>query len=114
MRETEAWGLEAICAKQQELGTKVRALLASKGFKSVAAEPFAAPGVVGSYTEDPEIKSGSKFSAAGLQLAAGVPLKCDEDDNFQTFRIGLFGMDKLRNVDQTVATLGRALDQIVA
>jgi aspartate aminotransferase-like enzyme len=114
MRETEACGLEAICAKQQELGTKVRALLASKGFKSVAAEPFAAPGVVVSYTEDSEIKSGSKFSAAGLQIAAGVPLKCDEGDNFQTFRIGLFGMDKLRNVDQTVATLGCALDQIVA
>jgi aspartate aminotransferase-like enzyme len=113
MRETEACGLEVICAKQQELGTKVRALLASKGFKSVAADGFAAPGVVVCYTDDPDIKSGSKFSAEGLQIAAGVPLKCDEGDDFQTFRVGLFGLDKLHNVDQTVATLERALNEIL-
>jgi len=114
MKETDQCGLEAICAKQQELGTKVRALLASKGFKSVAADDFAAPGVVVCYTDDPDIKSGSKFSAEGLQIAAGVPLKCDEGDDFQTFRVGLFGLDKLHNVDQTVATLERALNQILA
>ena len=114
MKETEECGLEAIRAKQQELGTKVRALLASKGFKSVAADGFAAPGVVVCYTDDPDIKSGSKFSAEGLQIAAGVTLKCDEGDDFQTFRVGLFGLDKLHNVDQTVATLERALNQILA
>ena len=112
MKETEAYGFEAVRDEQQELGDSVRALLAERGFTSVAAEGFCAPGVVVSYTDDPAIKSGAKFAAAGLQIAAGVPLQCDEPDDFSTFRLGLFGLDKLHNVDRTVASLARALDSI--
>ena len=112
MKETQAYGLEAVRDEQQELGDSVRALLAERGFTSVAAEGFCAPGVVVSYTDDPAIKSGAKFAAAGLQIAAGVPLQCDEPDDFSTFRLGLFGLDKLHNVDRTVASLARALDSI--
>lgn len=113
MKETEAYGFDKVRAEQQELGDKVRALLASKGIKSVAAEGFQAPGVVVSYTDDPEIHSGKKFAQAGLQIAAGVPLQCDEPDDFQTFRLGLFGLDKLHNVDRTVEKLAQALNQIL-
>ncbi|NIA70931.1 alanine--glyoxylate aminotransferase family protein [Pelagibius litoralis] len=113
MKETEAYGFDKVKAEQQELGDKVRALLAGKGFQSVAAEGFGAPGVVVCYTDDPEIRTGKKFAAQGLQIAAGVPLMCDEGDDFQTFRIGLFGLDKLHNVDRSVANLDKALGQIV-
>ena len=112
MKETEAFGLEKARAAQQELGDKVRALLVSKGIKSVAAEGFQAPGVVVCYTDDVDIHKGKKFAAVGIQIAAGVPLQCDEPDDFQTFRIGLFGLDKLQNVDRTVAKFAEALDQI--
>ncbi len=112
VKETEAYGFAAVRDEQQELGDRVRALLASRGFASVAAEGFGAPGVVVSYTDDADIKSGAKFAAAGLQIAAGVPLQCDEPDDFSTFRLGLFGLDKLHNVDRTVATLESALDAI--
>jgi len=113
MQETEAYGLDKVRAEQQELGDKVRALLASKGIRSVAAEGFEAPGVVVSYTNDAGIQSGKKFAAAGLQIAAGVPLRCDESEDFQTFRLGLFGLDKLHNVDRTVEALDKALDEIL-
>lgn len=113
MKEAEEYGFDKVRAEQQELGDKVRALLVSKGIKSVAAEGFQAPGVVVSYTEDAGIKSGKKFLDAGLQIAAGVPLQCDEPEDFQTFRIGLFGFDKLHNVDRTVENLDEALDQIL-
>ncbi len=113
MKETEAYGFDKVKAEQQELGDQVRALLTSRGFKSVAAEGFQAPGVVVCYTDDPEIKTGKKFAAQGLQIAAGVPLQCDEPADFQTFRIGLFGLDKLHNVARSVANLERALDQVV-
>ncbi len=113
MKETEKYGFDKVCAEQQELGDKVRALLASLGIKSVAAEGFQAPGVVVSYTEDSGVKTGKKFSDVGMQIAAGVPLRCDEPEDFQTFRLGLFGLDKLHNVDRTVATLKDALTQIV-
>ena len=113
MKETEAYGFEKVKVEQLELGEKVRNLLESKGFKSVAAEGYQAPGVVVSYTDDMGIKSGSKFKEAGLQIAAGVPLACDEPDNFQTFRLGLFGLDKLHNVDRTVAKLEEALNKIL-
>jgi aspartate aminotransferase-like enzyme len=103
MKETEAYGFDKVCAEQQELGDRVRALLADKGIQSVAAPGFEAPGVVVCYTDDPDISSGGKFVAAGMQIAAGVPLKCDEPDNFRTFRLGLFGLDKLHNVERTVA-----------
>ncbi|MDP1565733.1 MAG: alanine--glyoxylate aminotransferase family protein, partial [Polaromonas sp.] len=84
----------------------------SRGLPSVAAEGFKAPGVVVSYTPDPEIQSSKKFLAEGLQTAAGVPLQCDEGPDFKTFRIGLFGLDKWHNVDKTVANLAEALDRI--
>jgi len=113
MKETEAFGFDKAKAAQQELGSRVRALLVSKGFASVAAEGFQAPGVVVSYTDDPDIQSGKKFLGVGLQTAAGVPLKCDEPDDFQTFRVGLFGLDKLNNVDLTVSRLEEALNKIL-
>ena len=112
MAETEAYGFAEVRDQQQQLGDKVRALLERNGFKSVAAKGFQAPGVVVSYTEDNDIQSGRKFLAAGLQIAAGVPLQCDEPDDFQTFRLGLFGLDKLRNIERTVATLDAALSDL--
>ena len=112
MKETETVGFANVRAMQQELGNKVRGLLAKYGYRSVAAEGFEAPGVVVSYTDDPDIHSGKKFLALGLQVAAGVPLQCDEPAGFRTFRIGLFGLDKLRNVERTVANLDAALTRI--
>jgi len=112
MRETEAYGFDRVRAEQQELGDRARALLAARGFKSVAADGFGAPGVVVAYTDDPGVKSGAKFAAAGMQIAGGVPLQCDEGDDFSTFRLGLFGLDKLQNVDRTLASLEAALDQL--
>ena len=113
MQETEEYGFARMKAQQQELGSKIRALLESKGFPSVSADGFKAPGVVVSYTDDSGIKTGKKFAAAGMQIAAGVPLRCDEPDDFQTFRMGLFGLDKLNNVDRTVANLERTLNEIL-
>jgi aspartate aminotransferase-like enzyme len=111
--ETEAFGFDNAKAKQQELGDKVRALLESNGIKSVAAKGFQAPGVVVSYTSDAAIQNGSKFSALGMQIAAGVPLQCDEGDDYQTFRLGLFGLDKLADVDSAVQRLEDALKQVI-
>ena len=112
MKETEAFGFDKARDAQWELGRRVRALLQSRGIRSVAAEGFQAPGVVVSYTEDDGIKSGAKFIAAGLQTAAGVPLQCDEPADFKTFRIGLFGLDKLGDIDRAVGNLERALDSL--
>lgn len=114
MLETRDCGFETVRARQLELGRRVRTLLAERGFASVAAEGFEAPGVVVCYTDDAGIKNGSKFAAQGLQVAAGVPLQCDEPADFQTFRIGLFGLEKLKNLDRTLDLLRRALDQIRA
>lgn len=105
MLETRAAGLDELRAAQTSLGTRVRAMLAELGFASVAAEGFAAPSVVVSYTDDPEIRSGAKLKARGVQVAAGVPLMCGEGDDFSTFRVGLFGLDKLTDVDGTVERL---------
>jgi aspartate aminotransferase-like enzyme len=113
MKETEDCGLEAMRAAQQELGDRVRALLAAKGLRSVAAPGFEAPGVVVSYTDDIDIHNGKKFAAVGLQIAAGVPLRCDEPEDYRSFRIGLFGLDKLQNIDRTVENVEKALDQIL-
>jgi aspartate aminotransferase-like enzyme len=110
--ETRQIGLELMRDRQWELGNKVRALMAAKGFASVAAEGFAAPGVVVSYTTDPDVHNGKKFIAQGLQTAAGVPLMCDEPADFRTFRVGLFGLDKWQNVNQTVAYLEQALNSL--
>jgi len=112
MKETQALGFAALKQKQIELGSKVRELLVSKGYDSVSAKGFQASGVVVSYTKDPDIQSGKKFIALGLQTAAGVPLQCDERPDFRTFRIGLFGLEKLAHVDRTVGQLAKALEKI--
>ena len=112
MLETQTLGFAALKERQQELGLKVRALIESHGYQSVAAKGFQSPGVVVSYTKDPEIQSGKKFIALGLQTAAGVPLQCGERPDFRTFRIGLFGLDKLANIDRTVDYLEAALEKI--
>ena len=112
MKETEAAGFESVRQEQLELGRKVREMLENRGFRSVAAAGFQAPGVVVSYTDDPEIQNGKKFLEQGLQIAAGVPLMCDEPEGFRTFRLGLFGLDKLNNIDRTVAALSDALDRM--
>jgi aspartate aminotransferase-like enzyme len=114
MKETEAYGFDKIRAEQQQLGDNVRALLEGRGFKSLAAPGFQAPSVVVSYTDEANIQNGSNFAAEGLQIAAGVPLQCDESDDFCTFRLGLFGLDKLQNIDRTVANLESALTRILA
>jgi len=113
MKETEEYGFDKVCQQQLELGSKVRELLSSMGVKSVAAKGFEAPGVVVVYTDDPDLKNGSKFAGQGMQIAAGVPLQCDEPADFQTFRLGLFGLDKLNNVDATVARLKAVLDKVI-
>jgi len=113
INETEACGFERVCQQQQELGDRIRALLVNKGIKSVAAEGFQAPSVIVSYTDEPNIHSGKMFRECGMQIAAGVPLRCDEPADFQTFRIGLFGLDKLQNVDRTVAKFETVLNQIL-
>jgi aspartate aminotransferase-like enzyme len=113
MKETEEYGFEKVRAEQQELGKKVREMLAANGFKSVAAKGFEAPGVVVSYTDDKGIHTGKKFAEIGFQVAAGVPLQCDEPEDYQTFRLGLFGLDKLHNVERTVDSLAKALAKIL-
>lgn len=110
MNEVQAYGFEKVKAEQWELGQKVRELLSSKGYKSVAADEFAAPGVVVFFTSDADMKTGKKFMQQGLQIAAGVPLRCDEPADFGSFRIGLFGLDKLHNIDQTVAYIADAIE----
>lgn len=110
MKETRDYGFDRLAAAQWALGNAVRAELAARGIKSVAADGFAAPGVVVSYTEDPDVQNGKKFLAKGVQIAAGVPLQVGEPDGFRTFRLGLFGLDKLYDVDATVARVRRALD----
>tara|TARA_B110000196_G_C20916811_1_gene553281 strand:+ start:137 stop:556 length:420 start_codon:yes stop_codon:yes gene_type:complete len=112
MKETEEYGFEEVRSEQWALGKKVRELLVSKGFRSVAAEGFQAPGVVVSYTDNADIQNGKLFAELGMQIAAGVPLKCDEPEDFQTFRLGLFGLDKLHNIDRTVNNLEKVLNQI--
>jgi aspartate aminotransferase-like enzyme len=112
MNETEKYGFEKVRQEQIELGRRVRELLESKGIRSVTAEGFQAPGVVVSYTDDADIQNGRKFLQQGLQIAAGVPLMCDEPEDFRSFRLGLFGLDKLHNIDRTVGHLDAALTRI--
>ena len=113
MLETRQYGFDKLRDAQWALGDGVRAMLAEKGFKSVAAQGFGAPGVVVSYTADPGVQNGSKFAAEGMQIAAGVPLACDEPEGFMTFRLGLFGLDKLYDVDGTMARLKAVLDKVL-
>ena len=114
INETAEFGFDNARQKQQELGDRVRGLLSKYNFTSVAADGFLAPGVVVSYTSDKEIHNGSKFKDMGMQIAAGVPLKCDEGDDYQTFRLGLFGLDKLKDVDAAVGRLEVAFKQLMA
>ncbi len=114
MTETKEFGFETARESQMELGRSVRALFEENGFRSVAADGFQAPSVVVSLTDDPDIQTGKRFAAEGLQIAAGVPLMCDEPADYKSFRIGLFGLDKLKNVDRTVENLERALKSVLA
>ncbi len=115
MLETKEYGFDKVCVEQQQLGDQTRAMLESHGFKSVAAEGFQAPGVVVSFTTDVDIQTGKKFASQGMQIAAGVPLQCDEGegDQFRTFRLGLFGLDKIHNVERSVKSLSAVLDKIL-
>ncbi len=114
MKETRDYGFARVRAEQVTLGDRVRALLESRGYPSVAAPGFKAPGVVVSYTRDPDIQNSKKFLALGLQVAAGVPLQCDEPADFMTFRIGLFGLEKLHNPDRSLGHLASALDHLAS
>ena len=111
--ETEAYGFDKVRDEQIALGTAIRDLLEERGVKSVAAEGFKAPSVVVSYTDDDDIKNGRKFASQGVQIAAGVPLECGEGPDFKTFRIGLFGLDKLHDCARSVANFRAALDQVI-
>ena len=113
MLESQTLCFDRLRLAQAELGRKAREMLSRHGIPSVAAPGFEAPGVVVSYTQDPEVQSSKKFLAQGLQTAAGVPLQCDEGSDFMTFRIGLFGLEKLLNVDRTVDLLEGALEQVM-
>ena len=112
MKEAEQIGFDKLCDLQAELGSKTRKLLAEQGFPSVAAEGYEAPGVVVSYTVDPDIQSGKSFVQHGMQIASGVPLQVGERSDFQTFRLGLFGLDKLQNIDRTVQLFADTLAQV--
>ena len=114
MADAQNIGFDILHQRQQELGDRIRDLLTNNGIKSVAADGFDAPGVVVSYTNNPGIQNGSQFVEQGIQIAAGVPLMCNEPEGFSTFRLGLFGLDKLNNIDRTVTVFGEALDQILA
>ncbi|MDB9951224.1 aminotransferase class V-fold PLP-dependent enzyme [Candidatus Thioglobus sp.] len=113
INETAEFGFDNARQKQQELGDRVRGLLSKYNFISVAADGFLAPGVIVSYTSDKEIHNGSKFKDMGMQIAAGVPLKCNEGDDYQTFRLGLFGLDKLKDVDAALGRLEVAFKQLM-
>ncbi len=113
MEETRAMGWEAARAAQWELGRAVRAMLEAKGVRPVAAPGFQAPGVVVSFTDDPEIQTGKRFLAEGVQIAAGVPLQVGEGAEFRTFRLGLFGLDKLKDIPGTLARLQRAVERVI-
>jgi aspartate aminotransferase-like enzyme len=114
LAETRDYGFEKVRDEQVALGAAIRKLLESRGFRSVAAAGFQAPSVVVSFTDDDAIKNGSKFAAAGVQIAAGVPLECGEGPEFKSFRVGLFGLDKLHNPERTVKNFEAALDQVLA
>ena len=105
--ETKAMGWDNAKRAQWELGNKVRDVLTSRGLTSVAA-----PGVVVVHT--PLSDMVKRFMDEGLQVAAGVPFKCDEPEATQTFRVGLFGLDKITHVDETVEVFASALSKVLA
>jgi aspartate aminotransferase-like enzyme len=112
MKETQSHGFDYLMQQQILLGSKVRALMVSKGFPSVAADGYQAPCVVVSYTTDPEMQSGKKFIDVGMQTAAGVPLQLGESAEFRTFRLGLFGLEKLLHIERAINHLETAMNQI--
>ena len=112
MAESEERGFDKLAAAQNELGERVRAVFAARGLPSVAAPEFASPSVVVVHTDNPKLATGASFKEVGVQIAAGVPLQCDEPEDFSSFRIGLFGLDKLGDIDGTIARLEAALDSI--
>jgi len=112
MLETKAYGFEKLREAQWEQGNRVRALLSARGIKSVAANDYGAPSVVVCFTADPDVQTGKKFAALGMQIAAGVPLQCDEGPDYRSFRLGLFGLDKLYDVDASVGRLEQALETV--
>ena len=114
MQETVAFGVSEVKAAQVELGTRIRGVLAERGIRSVAAPGFEAPGVVVSHTGEATIKSGAAFAAEGMQIAGGVPLRCGEHEDFSTFRLGLFGLDKLGDIDGAVDRFEATLDRVLA
>jgi len=114
VNEAKAIGFDTLCDAQWTLGKRIREVLEAKGVESVAAEGFKAPGVVVSYTDRDDMHKGSAFAEIGVQIAAGVPLKVGEPDNFKTFRLGLFGLDKLTDIDGTVARFEAALDKVLS
>ncbi len=113
VNEAKAIGFDKLCDAQWTLGKRIREVLESKGVESVAAEGFKAPGVVVSYTDRDDMHKGSAFAEIGVQIAAGVPLKVGEPDNFKTFRLGLFGLDKLTDIDGTVERFETALNKVL-
>ena len=113
MNEAAELGFESLKQKQIELGQRIRDVLEAQGIQSVAAKGFQAPGVVVSYTSDDLVQNGKSFAQAGMQIAAGVPLMCDEPQGFKTFRLGLFGLDKLNNIDRTVSSFEQALSKVI-
>ena len=112
LEEAKSIGFDTLKTRQAQLGAQVRALLAQHGFPSVAAAGFEAPGVVVVYTHRSDLQNGSAFAAQGMQIAAGVPLQCNEGDRFQTFRIGLFGLDKLADTEAAAARLAAVLEKL--
>lgn len=113
LAETEAYGFNKVRDEQIALGTAIRALLEERGIKSVAADGYKAPSVVVSFTDDDDIKSGKKFALEGVQIAAGVPLQCGEGPDYKSFRIGLFGLDKLHDCARSVENFRQALDRVI-
>lgn len=114
INEAKKVGFDTLCDAQWELGDRVRKVLEDKGIESVAADGFKAPGVVVSYTERDDMHKGSAFAEAGMQIAAGVPLKVGEPDSFKTFRLGLFGLDKLTDIDGAVERFESVLEKVLA
>ena len=112
VKETEEFGFENARDKQNYIGNHIRQLLESKGFKSVAADGFKATSVIVSYTENDSFQNGKIFAENGIQIAAGVPLECGEGSDFKTFRLGLFGLDKLKNPDRTISNFKNVLYKI--
>ena len=113
--ETMRYGMAELKAAQLELGATARELLDSRGLTSVAAPGSEAPGVLVYYSprgvDNPLMMT--RFKNHGLQIAMGVPWRIDEPHGTRTFRLGLFGLDKMKNIPGTVGKLEKALDAVL-